>query len=169
MAMTRRRISSRTFSYSEKFRTSFNSIFAVVMVLPSSRLVGDSPSPRLAALPLSSNCHACGSSAMPRLELLYRQPIRLRQDANGVLGDSRGALADLQCRQRAVGGHALGSCGLDISEQRLGQLERQLVVFLFEPPGAVHPRALLDRLHLGAGEPEHVGGLGPEILGLEVA
>jgi len=77
-------------------------------------------------------------------------------------------LLDRERRQRAVGRDAIGRRLTDIPEHGACQLHRQLEVFLLQAPRAVHCRAALHRLDLGAGEAQDVGGLGAEVLRLEM-
>ena len=80
-----------------------------------------------------------------------------------------GALRDLQSGERAIGGHPVGARLAHGPEQRLRQLHGQLEVLLLHSPRSVHRRAFLDGLHGGARQAQDVGGLGAQVLRLEMA
>src|SRR5436309_15752188 len=92
------------------------------------------------------------------------EAVRRRQNLDRMLRLPTRSLLDLERGQRAVGGGD-GRARADRVEQRLRELERQLVVFLLEAPGAVHGRTLLDHVDRGAGNrAQHVRRLVAEVL-----
>src|SRR5262245_42881007 len=130
--MTRRRTSSRTFSYSKKFSTSASPIVL------------------------------CATS------ILDSEPVCLGEQADGMDRAHPGALADLERSQGTVGRNPLRPNRLDGPEERLRELHRELEILLLHSPRSVDARTLLDGLHSSSCQPQHIGGLGSQILRLEV-
>src|SRR3990170_6143852 len=70
------------------------------------------------------------------------EPVRVREHLDRMLRLPARPLLDLERGQRAVRRRHGGAGGSDRVEERLGRLERELVVLLLEAPRAVHRGAL---------------------------
>src|SRR6058998_1233538 len=128
----------------------------------------DLAAPRVADLLVVDEVQDLRRLELPHGSLL--ETVRGGENPDRMLRLPARPLLDLEGGERAVGrGH--GRVGArDRVEQRLRQLQGELVVLRLEPPGPVHRRALLHHVDLGArDQAKHVRGLVPDVLGAEVA
>src|SRR5262245_46394607 len=101
--------------------------------------------------------------------LLDGETVSLGEEPDRMPRRAPGPLMDLQRSQGTVGRHPVGSCRLDLLEERLRDLHGQLEVLLLHSPRAVDGRAALDGVDTRAGEPQHIGRLRAQVLRLQMA
>src|SRR5215471_21843343 len=104
-----------------------------------------------------------------RPALFRAQTIGLGQDLDRVLGGAPGALANLQARERTVGGDGIRTALGDFLKNGSSDLHRQRKVFGLHAPGSVVTGAPLDGEHFRAGyEFQEVSRFETDVLDFQV-